>query len=58
MGIICKLDDYRKKPARPGNMQELSLRELIGPVITWASEEEKARVLMEQAEEDMKTWQG
>ena len=59
MGIICKFEDYRKKKLlRPDSARESSLRELIGPVVTWASEEEKARVLMEQAKEDMKTWGG
>jgi len=57
MAIIYKIDDYRrdsrKRPAQGGRPTDQSLKELIGPVQTWASDEEiKRREMQAQAERD------
>jgi len=58
MGIICRLEYFQQNDIRPVSTLVPSLRELLGPVVTWKSEEEKARVLIAQSERDMTTWRG
>jgi len=58
MAIIYKIDDYRKnsrkRPVCGSRSSDQSLMEQIGPVQIWASDEEKCRVMMEQAEREEK----
>ena len=56
MANIINIDDYRKRKVN-SSTEKPTLREVIGPVKYWESEEEHLRYMMEKAERDMKEWE-
>jgi len=53
MGIIVDFEEFRKN--RKGTQRgdaDLTLAELLGPLQTWASDEEKCQEMQAQAERD------
>jgi len=53
MGIIVDFEDFQKN--RKGTQHEAAeptLAELLGPLQTWTSDEEKCQAMQEQAERD------
>ena len=56
MANIINIDDYRKRKVN-SSTEKPTLREVIGPVEYWESEEEQLRYMMEKAKKDLEEWE-
>ena len=57
MANIVNIDDYRKRKESRLEAAKARLREILEPLGTWESEEEKLLFYMEKAKKDMEEWE-